>query len=202
VFTGIVEEIGTVRSVTDHDLVVEAATVLEDVRLGDSIALNGVCLTVTAFDDASFQVGISPETLRKTNLGDLGPGRGVNLERALRPDGRLGGHIVQGHVEGTATIASIAPDGDALLIWFETPPDLLRYIVPKGFVAIDGTSLTVIDVTETAFSITLIAYSQAHVTLTDRRPGERVNIETDILGRYVERLIGAAGARPAAPPGT
>ena len=201
-FTGIVEEVGTVQQVTSQQLVIGAQTVVTDCRLGDSIAVNGVCLTVTAFDPAGFTVGISPETLRRTNLGDLRPGDGVTLERALRPDSRLGGHIVQGHVEGTGRIRSVTPDGDALLIWFEAPPELLRYIVPKGFVAVDGISLTVIEATDTAFSITLVAYSQEHVTLTRRQPGERINLETDIIGRYVERLLGPWAASRAEGAGT
>ena len=188
-FTGIVEEIGTVQQVTGHHLGVAAQKVVSDCQVGDSIAVNGVCLTVTTFDATGFTVGISPETLRRTNLGDLKPGGSVNLERALRLDSRLGGHIVQGHVEGTGRIQSVDRDGDALLIWFEAPPELMRYIVPKGFIAVDGISLTVIEATDTAFSITLVAYSQQHVTLTQRRPRERVNLETDILGRYIERLL-------------
>ncbi len=188
-FTGIVEEIGAVREVTATQLSVAAQKVVSDCHLGDSIAVNGVCLTVTTFEADGFTVGISPETLRRTNLGDLKPGDGVNLERALRLDSRLGGHIVQGHVEGTGRVRSVDAEGDALLIWFEAPLELMRYIVPKGFIAVDGISLTVIEATESAFSITLVAYSQQHVTLTQRRPGERVNLETDILGRYIERLL-------------
>lgn len=199
-FTGIVEEVGTIREVSDHHLRVAARTVIADCHLGDSIAVNGVCLTVTEFDPDSFVVGISPETARRTNLGDLQPGSGVNLERALRPDSRMGGHIVQGHIEGTSVVASVESDGDALLIWFSAPAELMRYIVPKGFIAIDGTSLTVIEATESAFSITLIAYTQEHVTLARRQPGERVNLETDIIGRYIERLLDPrfGGSRPTA----
>lgn len=194
-FTGIVEAVGRVESIIPETLRIAAATIVTDCQLGDSIAVNGVCLTVTEFDASGFSVGISPETQRRTNLGDLHAGDGVNLERALRPDSRLGGHIVQGHIEGTATVRSVAADGDALLLWFEAPPDLVRLIVPKGFIAIDGISLTVIEAPETRFSITLVAYSQDHVTLSRRRPGERVNLETDIIGRYVERLLQAGRVR-------
>ena len=201
-FTGIVEEMGSVREIRDDALAVSASVVVQDCHLGDSISVNGVCLTVTEFNASGFVVGISPETWRRTNLGDLKPGDQVNLERALRADSRLGGHIVQGHIEGTATIRSVEPDGDALLIWFEAAPDLMRYVVPKGFIAIDGTSLTVIEATDRAFSITLIAYSQAQVTLSRKKAGERVNLETDIIGRYIERLIGyLPGAGPVADSG-
>jgi riboflavin synthase len=188
-FTGIVEEIGRVRAVPVGGLEVEARTVLEDARLGDSIAVNGVCLTITALGDGWFRVDTVPETLRRTNLGDLAPGDPVNLERPLAAGARLGGHFVQGHVETTATVASVEPDGEALLIRFEVPAGSMRYIVEKGFVALDGISLTVVSRDEHSFSITLIPYTQTNTNLGRRRPGERINLETDILAKYVETLL-------------
>ncbi|HZU77420.1 MAG TPA: riboflavin synthase, partial [Dehalococcoidia bacterium] len=157
--------------------------------VGDSICVNGVCLTVTSLRDGAFTVDTVPETRRRTNLGDLQPGDRVNLERALRAEDRLGGHVVQGHVEGTGVLEAVEQDGAALLLRFSAPPALLRYIVAKGFVAVDGTSLTVIDRDERGFSVTIIPTTQEWTTLGRRRPGERVNLETDILARYVEQFL-------------
>lgn len=190
-FTGIVEEIGRVRALvagSEPSLTVEAKTVLEDVRLGDSIAVNGVCLTVTAFDRASFTVGLMPETLRRTNLGRLRPGDRVNLERALQFGGRIGGHFVQGHVDGVGTIASVAREGEAVLMRFAAPPEVMRYVVAKGFIAVDGVSLTVVDCDRSSFSVSLVSFTQQNVTLTEKGPGQQVNLEVDILGKYVEKL--------------
>jgi riboflavin synthase len=188
-FTGIVEELGTVDAVAETGLTVRAARVLEDAKVGDSICVNGVCLTVTSLRDGAFTVDTVPETRRRTNLGDLQPGDRVNLERALRAEDRLGGHVVQGHVEGTGVLEAVEQDGAALLLRFSAPPALLRYIVAKGFVAVDGTSLTVIDRDERGFSVTIIPTTQEWTTLGRRRPGERVNLETDILARYVEQFL-------------
>ena len=192
-FTGLVEEIGAVKSIgprDDHfDLVVEASTVLDDAMLGDSISVNGVCLTVTALNDQSFTAGLAPETLNRTNLGDLNPGDGVNLERSVTPTTRMGGHYVQGHVDGAGEIISIKPDRDALWFTFRTDPAMMRYIVTKGYVAIDGASLTVVDTGPDWFNITLIDYTQGKVILPRKKPGERVNLEVDILAKYVERLV-------------
>ena len=192
-FTGLVEELGAIKAVTreqnGYQLVIGANTVLEGVALGDSIAVNGVCLTVTSFDAASFTVGLAPETLAKTNLGDLAPGAEVALERAVLPTTRLGGHYVQGHVDATGTIKTLRPDKDALWLSIETPPALMRYIVPKGFIAIDGASLTVVHTGADWFDVTLIAYSQAKLALPKKKPGDRVNLEVDILAKYVERLV-------------
>ncbi len=192
-FTGIVEEVGRVQRLWQIDggwqLRVAAASVLADVQLGHSIAINGTCLTVTEFNSESFTVGLSPETLRCTNLGDLLPAAEVNLERSLAANGRIGGHFVQGHVDGTGVIAKKQAEGDSLWLTIEAAPDLLRLIVPKGYVAIDGTSLTVVDVTSTYFTFMLVAYTQTHITLPRKPAGDRVNIEVDILGKYVKSLV-------------
>lgn len=192
-FTGIVEEVGRVQRLWQIDggwqLRVAAASVLADVQLGHSIAINGTCLTVTEFNSESFTVGLSPETLRCTNLGDLLPAAEVNLERSLPANGRIGGHFVQGHVDGTGVIAKKQAEGDSLWLTIEAAPDLLRLIVPKGYVAIDGTSLTVVDVTSTYFTFMLVAYTQTHITLPRKPAGDRVNIEVDILGKYVKSLV-------------
>ena len=192
-FTGIVEEVGRVQRLWQIDggwqLRVAAASVLADVQLGHSIAINGTCLTVTEFNSEFFTVGLSPETLRCTNLGDLLPAAEVNLERSLAANGRIGGHFVQGHVDGTGVIAKKQAEGDSLWLTIEAAPDLLRLIVPKGYVAIDGTSLTVVDVTSTYFTFMLVAYTQTHITLPRKPAGDRVNIEVDILGKYVKSLV-------------
>ena len=192
-FTGIVEEVGRVQRLWQIDggwqLRVAAASVLADVQLGHSIAINGTCLTVTEFNSDTFTVGLSPETLRCTNLGDLLPAAEVNLERSLAANGRIGGHFVQGHVDGTGVIAKKQAEGDSLWLTIEASPDLLRLIVPKGYVAIDGTSLTVVDVTSTYFTFMLVAYTQTHITLPRKPAGDRVNIEVDILGKYVKSLV-------------
>lgn len=194
-FTGIVEEVGQVVEARGDGLRVAARQVLEDARLGDSICINGVCLTVTSLDEGSFTVDTVPETLRRTNLGDLTPGAPVNLERALPAGGRMGGHFVQGHVEGVGVIASIEPEQEAWLIRIDAEPELMRYVVEKGFIAIDGMSLTIVSRDDTGFLITIIPYTQEHTNLRARRPGDRVNLETDILAKYVEQLL---SARPSA----
>jgi len=192
-FTGIVEELGAVAAVRPNGLAIRAEKVLEDAKLGDSICINGVCLTITALDGNIFSVDTVPETLRRSNLGDLRAGDAVNLERALRPTDRMGGHFVQGHVEGTARVESVTPEGSAVNLRFSVAPELARFIVEKGFIAVDGTSLTVVDRDETSFSVTLIPLTQEWTTLGRRRPGDRVNLETDILAKYVEQLL--AGRR-------
>jgi riboflavin synthase len=192
-FTGIVEETGTIRALEERDasvsLRVEAHTVCEDLRLGDSVAVNGVCLTVTAYDAAGFTVGLAPETLRRTDLGDLRAGDRVNLERAVAAGGRMGGHYVQGHVDGTGEIVSVRPEGDSLWMTFRASADLLPYLVVKGFVAIDGISLTITERREDTFSVALVAYTQSVVTLASKRPGDRVNLEVDVIAKYVESLL-------------
>jgi riboflavin synthase len=188
-FTGIVEELGTVEELRGDGLSIRAAKVLDGTHVGDSICINGVCLTVTAMSDGVFSVDTVPETRRLTNLGDLSPGDRVNLERALRPEDRMGGHFVQGHIEGTGRVESVTQDGPALMVRFSAAPDLMRYIVRKGFIAIDGTSLTVVDRDTAGFSVTLIPLTQEWTNLGRRRPGDHVNLETDILAKYVEQFL-------------
>ena len=188
-FTGIVEEIGRIKRCSNTGLEVQAQLVLGDTKLGDSISINGVCLTVVEYGPDSFVVDTVPETLRRTNLGELSPGDPVNLERALSAAARLGGHFVQGHIEGTATIVSIEPDGDAILVRFQTSSEIMRYVVGKGFIAIDGASLTIVDRDDESFRVTLIPFTREHTSLGSRSIGDRVNIETDILAKYVERLV-------------
>ncbi|MGI8552481.1 MAG: riboflavin synthase [Dehalococcoidia bacterium] len=188
-FTGIVEEIGNVRSHPEGGLEIEAKIVLDGTRLGDSICINGTCLTVTQLGEDWFRVDTVPETLRRTNLGDLAAGDPVNLERALAAGARMGGHFVQGHIEATARVATVEQDREALLIRFQAEPDVMRYVVEKGFIAIDGISLTVVSREAESFVITLIPYTQQQTNLGSKRPGDRVNLETDILAKYVESLI-------------
>lgn len=203
-FTGIVEEMGTVKllgpnSAGGFDLTVAADAVLSDVRLGDSIAVNGTCLTVSAFDAAAadFTVGLAPETLRRTSLAELAPGSPVNLERALLPSTRMGGHFVQGHVDGTGEIVSMVPEEDSLWVKVRTLPEILKFIVPKGFIAVDGTSLTVVKVydDESCFDFMLVVYTQQKVVIPLKKVGQKVNLEVDILGKYVERLLSSGGFR-------
>lgn len=188
-FTGIVEEVGTIAAVREGGLAVRAAVVLADAHPGDSICINGVCLTVTAIGGDTFTVDTVPETLRRTNLGDLRAGDPVNLERALLPSTRMGGHFVQGHVEGTGTLVEQRADGEAWLLRFEVPGALLRYIVEKGFITVDGISLTVVARDEHGFVITVIPFTREHTNLGSRKSGDRVNLETDILAKYVEQLV-------------
>ncbi|MBI1393823.1 MAG: riboflavin synthase [Alphaproteobacteria bacterium] len=202
-FTGLVEEIGTVTAAGPraggYRISIGADATLGDIELGASIAVNGVCLTVEAFTDEAFTVGLAPETLSRTNLGELRPGAPVNLERAALPTTRLGGHYVQGHVDGVGVIESFRPDADALWLKVALAPELLRYIAPKGYVAIDGASLTIVNVGGDWFDVTLISYSQEKLILPRKKPGDRVNIEVDMLAKYVERLAAPAiaGARGA-----
>ncbi len=193
-FTGIVEEIGTVEELIERaggwSLSVSAQLVLDGTKPGDSLAVNGVCLTVTELTAGNFVVGLSPETLRRTNLGDLCRYDVVNLERSLPANGRVGGHFVQGHVDGTGMIRSFKPEGDSLWLTVEALPELIRYIVPKGYIAVDGVSLTVVDVLPDAFTFMLVAYTQQHISLPRKPVGGRVNLEVDILGKYVEKFIG------------
>ena len=196
-FTGIVEELGRVESMTTEgestNLVVHSAIASSDAALGDSIAVNGVCLTVAVREGERLTFGVAPETLARTNLGDLKTGDGVNLERALAFNGRMGGHFVQGHVDGTGQLAEMKPDQDSLRVAVTAPPELLHYMVPKGFITVDGTSLTLIDVLEDRFTFMLVAYTQQHIALPRKSLGDRVNIEVDILAKYTEKFL--AGQR-------
>ena len=187
-FTGIVEEVGIVRALQSGRLSISATEVLKGTRLGDSIAVNGTCLTVTNIGHKTFSVDIMPETLRRTNLGALLPGQGVNLERSLAADGRFGGHFVQGHVDGTGKIISVVPQGEALLMEVAAPPDIMRYLVEKGYIAVDGISLTIIRCDASSFAVSLVVYTQKHTTFGGKRVGEVVNLEVDIMAKYVERM--------------
>ena len=191
-FTGIIEEIGTVRRL-EHGakgarLTIQAKTVLEDTRIGDSIATNGVCLTVVSMTGDSFSADVMAESLRRSSLGTLQGGSPVNLERAMAANGRFGGHIVSGHIDGTGTIASQKREDNAVWVKIKTPAPLLRYIVEKGSIAIDGVSLTVAAVTDTDFSVSIIPHTGAQTILLGKKPGDPVNLECDVIGKYVEKL--------------
>ncbi|MDI3339160.1 MAG: riboflavin synthase [Sphaerobacter sp.] len=193
-FSGIVEEIGTVAALgrvgADWALTVRCRAALEGTRLGDSIAVNGVCLTVAALGTDHFVANLQPVTLRRTNLGDLRPGSPVNLERAVAVGERIGGHYVQGHVDDTGRIVSQTPDGAAVVVRIAAPPEVHRYLVPRGFIAVDGASLTVVEVLPDGFTVSLVTHTQQHTTLAGKRVGERVNLEVDVIAKYVERLLG------------
>jgi riboflavin synthase len=189
-FTGIVEEVGHIKTLQSGRLTIAAKGILKGTKPGDSINVNGACLTVTAIDGNTFSIDVMPETLRRTSLGALRPGEAVNLERALPADGRFGGHFVQGHVDGTGKISSVFPEGEALLMKIAAPPDIMRYTVEKGFIAVDGVSLTVIGCDADSFSISLVAFTRQHTTLGHKKPADAVNLEVDIIAKYVERLRG------------
>ena len=192
-FTGIVEEMGVIKSIrkgaSSAVLEIQAQVVLEDVHIGDSIAVNGVCLTATTFTPTTFTADVMHETLNRSSLANLRPGSRVNLERAMAANGRFGGHIVSGHIDGTGTIAALRKDDNAVWYTVQAAPSLLRYIVEKGSITIDGISLTVAKVTDTDFSISAIPHTVAVTVLQDRKPGDTVNLETDIIGKYVEKLL-------------
>ena len=187
-FTGIVEEIGKIISARPGNLTIAAGKVLEGIEEGASMAVNGVCLTVTSFNNKSFSVEVMPETLDKTNLGMLKTGDGVNLERPLSFGGRLGGHLVQGHIDDTARVISVTPRGDSILVGFEAPPRLTAYIVEKGFIAVDGVSLTVVSKDNSSFKVSLVGYTRQHTILGKLRVGDLVNLEADIIAKYVEQF--------------
>lgn len=188
-FTGIIEEVGRVRQIGGGVLSIDAQRVLEDVQLGDSICVNGICLTVTSFDARHFTADVMPETIRRTSLAELKKGSPVNLERALTLASRLGGHIVSGHIDGTGEVLSLKQEGNAVLLNIQATPALLRYIVEKGSVAIDGISLTVAAVGDSDFTVSLIPHTLQSTNLHTKKKGSHVNIETDIVGKYIERLL-------------
>ena len=192
-FTGIVEETGAVERVTPQGLTISARKVLEGLAVGDSICVQGACLTVTARDERTFAVELMPETRRRTNLGSLSRSDRVNLERALAVGSRLGGHFVQGHSDATGRVVSVVPEGDAVLVRVQAPPAVMRYVVEKGFIAVDGVSLTVVDSEETSFRVSLVRYTREVTTLGQLRPGQTVNLEADILAKYVERVARPGG---------
>ena len=194
-FTGIIEELGTVgqmdRRPDSIKLSIQARKVLEGTQLGDSIAVNGVCLTVTSMTDSSFTADVMHETMRRSSLSDIKSGSKVNLERAMQVGGRLGGHIVSGHIDGVGHIARIASDGIARVITISIPKDMEPFIVEKGSIAIDGISLTVVSVGNSQFSVSIIPHTMAHTTLIDKHPGAVVNLETDVIGKYVHSFTTA-----------
>ncbi len=190
-FTGIIEEIGKVTSAQAGKLVIASGEVLKGMQLGDSIALNGACLTITSLDAETFSVDLMPETLRQSNLGLLLSGDEVNLEHPLALGGRLGGHLVQGHVDQTGKVTQVRQEGEAVIIRLEAPSELMRYIAKRGFVAVDGVSLTVIDCDRSSFQVSLVEYTQKHTILGKRKAGDLVNLEVDIIAKYVEGLTQA-----------
>jgi riboflavin synthase len=192
-FTGIVEEVGTVREMKLGHLTIEASIVMDDLKVSDSICVNGTCLTVTNMNASGFSVDTVPETLRRTNLGELSPGDIVNLERPMKADGRFGGHIVQGHIDGTGTVESMEPDGEAVMVRFSADSSIMRYVVEKGFVTVDGASLTVVNCDGRTFTVTIIPFTREHTVFKARKVGDTVNLEADVIAKYVERL--ATGPR-------
>lgn len=200
-FTGLVEEIGEMRQIGRKGeamvLSISALRIMDDLKLGDSVAVNGVCLTATSIGKGLFSVDVMPETYRNTNLKELQGGSKVNLERAMAANARFGGHIVQGHVDGTGTIRSVHTDQNAVV--YEIAPsnlDLFKYIIPKGSVTLDGISLTVVKVNETSFTVSIIPHTLAETVLAFKKSGDTVNIENDILGKYIDHLLhyGSQGA--------
>ena len=187
-FTGIVEETGTVISKSPSKLAIRARVVMPEMKLGDSMAVNGVCLTVTKFDADSFAVDIMPETTERTNLGALKNGDKVNLERPLTLNGRLGGHLVQGHVDGTGRVISLEPAGEALLIRIVAAPDIMKYVVEKGFIAVDGISLTIVSRETGSFQVSIVGFTQKNTILGEIKVGDTLNLEADIIAKYVEQF--------------
>ena len=187
-FTGIVEDIGIVRGISLGRLTIGTKKVLKGIKPGDSMAVNGACLTVTSIDKDNFSVDIMPETVRRTNLRRLHYGEPVNLERAMLAEGRFGGHFVQGHVDDVGKVLSLQPEEEAVIARISAPSNLTPYMVNKGFIAVDGVSLTVIDCDDFSFLVSLVTYTREHTTLGDIKPGDIVNLEVDIIAKYVERF--------------
>ncbi|MCI0525927.1 MAG: riboflavin synthase [Nitrospira sp.] len=199
-FTGIIEELGVVKQIDRQKLVrvtILAKTVLEAMKIGDSITVNGACLTVVSFNTSEMMVEISPETLEVTSLGSLKVGDGVNLERAMRLNDRLGGHLVTGHVDGMGRIRERRPEGDSSVLRIETPVEVLRYCIKKGSITVDGVSLTINDLTDKDFVVTVIPYTSKVTTLGLKGIGDTVNLEVDLIGKYVERFLRQGGPPPA-----
>jgi len=186
-FTGIIEETGTVRAISPKLLTVNADEIFGNLKPGDSVSINGVCLTVTDISGKTFTVDLMPETQRRTSFGTIRSGDEVNLERALQPNGRLGGHFVQGHVDGKGRILSMIPEGDALIMRISAEEALTRYMVEKGFIAVDGVSLTIIGYDSTSFAVSLVGFTRKKTILGSKKPGKEVNIEVDILAKYIEK---------------
>ena len=188
-FTGIIEEIGFFDSLTNGRIKINCEKILEDVNIGDSISTNGICLTVTQFDNKSFSADVMPETIRRTSLENLKRGDIINLERALKFGDRLGGHIISGHIDGVGVIKSMKPDSNAIIVTVKAEKDLLRHITTKGSVALDGMSLTVVNVGDSDFSVSLIPHTRDVTNFKNKKKGSLVNIETDILAKYLECLV-------------
>lgn len=192
-FTGLIEEVGVIQSIVKGEksavLTIKASKVLEDVKLGDSICTNGVCLTVTGYSNKSFTVDVMAETMRRSNLGNLSPGSSVNLERAMAANGRFGGHIVSGHIDGTGKIVDYEKEDNAVWISIAAPDDVLRYIVEKGSITIDGISLTIAYVDNVMFKVSIIPHTAKETTLLKKKIGEEVNLECDVVGKYVEKFL-------------
>jgi len=188
-FTGIIEEVGKVLTAAPGKLIISARLILEGTVAGDSIAVNGACLTVTGMTSDSFTVDVMEETRRRTNIGKLTAGDKVNLERAMQLGGRLGGHLVQGHVDGTGKALSLSTEKDAVLLKIGAPPEIMHYVVAKGFIAVSGISLTVVSRDTSAFVVSLVEYTRTHTILSDIRIGDIVNLEIDIIAKYVEQLV-------------
>lgn len=201
-FTGIVEEVGTIRRIqagaSSGEIAIRASAVLKGTKIGDSIAVNGICLTVTSLQADGFTADVMAETVRRSGLGSCGIGDPVNLERAMPMDGRFGGHIVSGHIDGTGTIRSLVREENAVWVTIEADASILRYIIEKGSIAIDGISLTVAYVADQCFKVSIIPHTGEETTLLGRHTGDIVNLENDVVGKYVERLLGGyAGANAA-----
>jgi riboflavin synthase len=192
-FSGIVEEMGTVRSFDGVRLEIRARKSLGGLKVSDSIAVAGTCLTVVARTRGGFAAEVVPETLARTNLGDLKPGDHVNLERSLRYGARIGGHLVQGHVDGLATIASVVPEGNSQRITFKAPPPIMDFVIEKGFVALDGVSLTIAGRTSTGFSVALIPHTRKITTFGEKGRGDRINVEVDMTAKYVRQIVRKRG---------
>ena len=193
-FTGIIEETGKIISVGAGRIAVQAGKVLEGTKIGDSIAVNGVCLTVTTMTSSEFTADVMPETLSRTNLGSLGKGSCVNLERAMAADGRFGGHIVSGHIDGTGTVSRLEKDGNAVWVYITAPGSILNLIIEKGSIAIDGISLTVVKVNAVEFAVSVIPHTGEETTLLGKKAGDMVNLENDVIGKYVQKLMGLGRA--------
>ena len=192
-FTGIIEEIGTVNNTNmaggSGELKIAARLVLDDAKLGDSIAVNGVCLTVTRINSSEISFDVSTETLRRSNLGTLKRGNRVNLERALAADGRFGGHMVSGHIDGTGTLMGKREEGNAVIFTFQAPPAIMHYLIEKGSIAIDGISLTITGLSHDSFNVAVIPHSLQQTTLGTHRIGATINLENDLIAKYIEKLL-------------
>ena len=192
-FTGIIEEVGKITQINKQGefavVTIQASKVLQDVHLGDSIAVNGVCLTVTSFSERQFTADVMSETLKRTSLGELKPSSPVNLERAIAANGRFGGHIVSGHIDGTGEVVGIKPAHNSIWYRIQTTPKLMRYIIEKGSITIDGISLTVVDTDETSFRVSIIPHTIKETNLGSKKIGSLVNLENDIVGKYIEQFL-------------